>query len=158
MIRLVLLAVVVLLAVAVLSFIVIAVSAARARVRGRVPRPAPKQRDYDWERRRDQVYRRIKAVPGPQEDRDRIIAFLDSRRGVDAFVEPRTVIHPLSVVLVAEDGEWIRIELREDAFLRELSRTRGLRIHDATRVGYPERMRNYRRPGGAQGKEPGADA
>lgn len=53
-------------------------------------------------------------------------------------------------------GEWIRIELREDTFLRELSKTRGLRIHDATRVGYPERMRNYRRAPGAPGQEPGS--
>jgi len=154
MIRLVLLVVIV---VVVLSVVLMAVDAARARVRGRLPRPAPKQRDYDWERRRDQVYRRIKAVPGPQEDRDRISQFLESRRGVEAFVEPRTVIHPLSVVLVAEDGEWIRIELREDTFLRELSKTRGLRIHDATRAGYPERMRNYRRPEGTPG-QPGPGA
>jgi hypothetical protein len=153
MIRLVLLAVVALVA---LSVVAIAVDAVRARVRGRLPRPAPRQRDYDWERRRDQVYRRIKAVPGPREDHDRISAFLDSRSGVEAFVEPRTVIHPLSVVLVAEDGEWIRIELREDAFLRELSKTRGMRIHDATRVGYPERMRKYRRAPGAPGQEPGS--
>jgi hypothetical protein len=152
MIRLVLLVVIV---VVVLSVVLMAMDAARARVRGRLPRLPPKQRDYDWERRRDQVYRRIKAVPGPQEDRDRISRFFDSRRGVEAFVEPRTVIHPLSVVLVAEDGEWIRIELREDAFLRELSKTRGLLIHDATRVGYPERMRNYRRAEGTSEDDPG---
>ena len=74
---------------------------------------------------------------------------------MEAFVEPRTVMHPLSVVLVAEDGEWIRIELREDTFLRELAKTRGLVIHDATRVGYPERMRTYRRAEGTPGNEPG---
>jgi hypothetical protein len=154
MIRLVLLVVIMLVVV---SVVLMAVDAAKTRVRGRLPRLAPKQRDYDWDRRRDQVYRRIKAVPGPQEDRNRISHFLDSRQGVEAFVEPRTVMHPLSVVLVAEDGEWIRIELREDAFLRELARTRGLVIHDATRVGYPERMRKYRRPDGTPGDEPGPD-
>src|SRR5574341_54554 len=80
----------------------------RAHVRPRLPKTTPRRRDYDWERRTDQVYRRVKAAPGPEEDRDRIVAFLDSRRGVEAFVEPRTVMHPLSVVLVAEDGEWTR--------------------------------------------------
>lgn len=143
MIRLVVLAAA---AVIVLSVLAIAVDAARSRLRHRLPKPTPRQRDYDWERRRDQVYRRIEAVPAPQEDRDRVLPFLDSRTGVEAFVEPRTVMHPLSAVLVAEDGEWIRVELRDDAFLRELTRTRGLRVHDAMRVGYPERMRRYRRP------------
>lgn len=162
MVRLVVLA---LGSVLLLSVAAIVVDAARARVRNRPPRstprkrrlpaPAPRQRDYDWERRRDQVYRRVKAVPAPREDRDRILAFLESRKGVEAFVEPRTVIHPLSVVLVAEDGEWIRLELRDDAYLRELTRTRGLRVHDAMRVGYPERMRRYRRPGGER-PTPGA--
>lgn len=148
MIRLVMLAAA---AVIVLGVVALAVDAARSRVRHRLPRPTPRQRDYDWERRRDQMYRRVKSVPAPREDRDRVLAFLESRTGVEAFVEPRTVMHPLSVVLVAEDGEWIRVELRDDAFLRELTRTRGLRVHDAMRVGYPERMRRYRRPEGEAG-------
>jgi hypothetical protein len=63
-------------------------------------------------------------------------------------VEPRTVVHPLSVVLVAGDGEWVRIALPDDRFLRELARTRGLKVQDASRVGYPERMRRYKRPDG----------
>lgn len=148
MIRLVMLAVA---AVIVFGIVAIAVDAARSRVRHRLPKPTPRQRDYNWERRRDQVYRRMKAVPAPQEDRDRVLAFLDSRTGVEAYVEPRTVMHPLSAVLVAEDGEWIRVALRDDAFLRELTKTRGLRVHDAMRVGYPERMRRYRRPTGEEG-------
>jgi hypothetical protein len=60
MIRLVLPVVIMLV---VLSVVLMVVDAAKARVRGRTPKLAPKQRDYDWDRRRDQVYRRIKAVP-----------------------------------------------------------------------------------------------
>jgi hypothetical protein len=59
-------------------------------------------------------------------------------------------------VLVAEDGEWVRVALRDDAFLRELSRTRGLAIHDAMRTGYPERMRRYRRPDPGPGSSSGS--
>jgi hypothetical protein len=55
-------------------------------------------------------------------------------------------MHPLSVVFVDAEGVAKRFELREDAFLRELAKTRGLPVLDATRVGYPERMRR-RRPG-----------
>lgn len=62
-------------------------------------------------------------------------------------MEPRTLMYPLSVVLVAEDGEWARFQLRDDSFIRELSGTHGLRVYDAGKVGYPERMRRYRRGG-----------
>lgn len=105
-------------------------------------RRAPRSR-YDWEPVTRQLYRRWKNVPGPAEDREAMLAFLDTRAGVEAYVEPRTVIHPLSVVFVAGDGEWVRFELKEDTFLRELAKERGLQVIDATRFGYPERMRRY---------------
>lgn len=121
-----------------------------ARLRSRRPGLSPRTTEgYEWERRRDQLYRRMKAVPGPEEHREEILRFIESRQGVEAYLEPKTVIHPLSVVLVAEDGEWVRHQLRDDAFIRELARARKLRIYDAAKVGYPERMRRYRRPGRA---------
>jgi hypothetical protein len=107
------------------------------------PRPA-RPGGYDWDRRTHQLYRAWKRVPGPDEDRDAILAFLDALAGVEAFVEPRTVMHPLSVVLVDGDGRWGRFELKEDAFLRELARERGVPVFDASRVGYPPRMRRRR--------------
>ena len=99
---------------------------------------------HEWDSRRDQIYRQVKGIGGPEEQRDRIMAFLDEHRGVEAYVEPKTVMHPLSVLLVDGEGVARRFELREDAFLRELARTRGLPVFDATRTGYPGRMR--RRP------------
>jgi hypothetical protein len=99
---------------------------------------------HDWDRRRDQLYRQVKGIGGPEENRDQILAFLDSHRGVEAYVEPRTVMHPLSVLFVDGDGVAKRFELREDALLRELAKNRGLPVFDATRVGYPERMRRHR--------------
>jgi hypothetical protein len=99
---------------------------------------------HDWDRRRDQLYRQVKGIGGPDEQRDQILAFLDAHRGVEAYVEPRTVMHPLSVVFVDAEGVAKRFELREDAFLRELAKTRGIPVFDATRVGYPERMRRHR--------------
>lgn len=107
------------------------------------PRARPAPRRYDWERRSTQLYRAWKQVPGPAEDREGILAFVTSRQGVEAYVEPRTVIHPLSVVLIAADGEWRRFELRDDAYLRELVKERGLRVIDASRFGYPERMKRH---------------
>jgi hypothetical protein len=99
---------------------------------------------HDWDRRRDQLYRQVKGIGGPEENRDEIVAFLDSHGGVEAYVEPKTVMHPLSVVFVDADGVAKRSSLREDALLRELAKNRGLLVFDATRVGYPGRMRRHR--------------
>jgi hypothetical protein len=91
----------------------------------------------------------------PSENRERIVHFVDTRAGVEAFVEPQTMMHPLSVVLVAEDGEWIRVALRDDRFLRELAQVKRLPVHDAMQTGYPERMRTFRRPPPSDEDEPG---
>src|SRR5207248_8594251 len=75
---------------------------------------------------------------------------LESRQGVEAYVEPKTVMHPLSAVLVAGDGEHKRFELSDDSYLRELIGTHNLKVFDAARLGYPTRMREYlRRPPGS---------
>ena len=99
---------------------------------------------HEWDSRRDQIYRQVKGIGGPEEHRDRIVAFLDEHQGVEAYMEPKTVMHPLSVLLVDGEGVAKRFELREDAILRELARSRGLPVFDATRTGYPERMRRRR--------------
>jgi hypothetical protein len=99
---------------------------------------------HEWDSRKDQIYRQVKGIGGPEEHRDRILTFLDEHRGVEAYVEPKTVMHPLSVLLVDDEGVAKRFELREDAILRELARSRGLPVFDATRTGYPERMRRRR--------------
>jgi hypothetical protein len=98
---------------------------------------------YEFAQRRDRIARQLKGVTtGPEEERrDEIVAFLDSHRGVEAYVEPKTAMSPLSVVLVDADGEWRRFELREDAFLRTLASQRGISVFDAAKTGYPERMK-----------------
>ena len=89
--------------------------------------------------------RRLKGVAGPVERRDEIVEFLNTHEGVEAYVEPKTLVSPRSVVLIDGAGEWRRFGLEEDAHLRRLSRERGLPIFDAALTGYPPRMR--RRPG-----------
>ena len=92
---------------------------------------------YEFDKRREQVYRDIKKVPRAPERRDELVSWLDAHSGVEAYVEPKTVMSPKSVVLVDADGEWRRFELSEDRFLRELARERSLPIFDAARTGYP---------------------
>lgn len=125
------------------------------RLAARRPRPRVPSKGYDWEHRTDQLRRRLKAVSMPEEDREAIVSFMHSRRGVEAFMEPKTMAHPLSVVLVADDGEWVRFELQDDAFMRALAATEGLPVYDAGKIGYPERMRRYKKKKGpGQDKDP----
>jgi len=124
-----------------------AVRARRAKPRARAT--------YDFEPVTDRLYRRAMGVRGPAENREAMRAFISARSGVEAYVEPKTVMHPLSVALVAGDGEWKRFELSDDAFIRDLARETGIPVIDASRTGYPERMRKYRPPPGpADGGEP----
>ena len=97
---------------------------------------------YEFARRRDQVARKVKGVaPGPVEQRDEIVAFLDSHDGVEAYMEPKTAMSHLSVVLVDAEGQWRRFELGEDSFLRSLASERRIRVFDAAKAGYPARMK-----------------
>ncbi|MFN2543108.1 MAG: oxidoreductase [Actinomycetota bacterium] len=115
----------------------------RFRQLGKLARPPKGPGRYEFEPVSWKVSRRLKGVQGPPEDREGMTAFLDGHTGVEAYVEPKTVMHPLSVVLVAGDGEHKRFELSDDAFLRELVAARNIRVLDAGRVGYPQRMRDY---------------
>jgi hypothetical protein len=97
---------------------------------------------YEFDRRTDQMRRDLKHVSGrPGERRGEIAEWLDAHTGVEAYVEPKTVMSPLSVVLVDGDGDWRRFELTEDRYLRQLAKERSLPIFDAARTGYPSRMR-----------------
>ena len=112
---------------------------------GKMAKPPKGPGRYEFEPVSWKVSRRLKGVQGPPEDREGIVAFVESRTGVEAYVEPKTVMHNLSVVLVAGDGEHKRFELADDAFVRQLQATHNLRVLDAARVGYPQRMRDYLR-------------
>ena len=135
-----------LLLIALVALVVFRVLATRARSsvrRAQARRTATRgPGGYAFGHRRDQRARQLKGVAaGPDERRDEIVAFVDSHRGVEAYVEPKTAMSPLSVVLVDADGEWRRFELREDAFLRTFASQRGIRVFDAAKTGYPERMK-----------------
>jgi hypothetical protein len=65
------------------------------------------------------------------------------RTGVEAFVEPETSVTPLTVVLVAADGEWTRRPAGGPAGARRLGEQLGIPVYDVQKVGYPQRMRDY---------------
>jgi hypothetical protein len=110
---------------------------------------------YEFESRIEGPRRRRRRSPHAFEGSDgsvdgsvkRMEEFLNAHSGVEAYVEPETLVSPRSVVLVDEAGEWRRFPLSEDSVLGRVAGERGMPILDASRTGYPSRMR--RGPGSA---------
>ncbi|MBO0680499.1 oxidoreductase [Mycolicibacterium sp. S2-37] len=64
-------------------------------------------------------------------------------QGVEAFIEPKTTVTEVTVVLVAADGEWTRRRAGGDAGARKLSDRLKIPVYDVQKVGYPQRMRDH---------------
>ncbi|WP_328392151.1 oxidoreductase [Nocardia sp. NBC_00416] len=62
--------------------------------------------------------------------------------GVEGYVEPKTTVTDVTVVLVAADGEWTRRIVGERGAHR-LARDLRIPVYDVGRTGYPQRMRDY---------------
>jgi hypothetical protein len=84
-----------------------------------------------------------------------------ARRGVEAFVEPRTAVTDTTILLVAATGEWTRRRVDSPQSAAEFARKLAIPVYDAAIVGYPQRMRDWNarnpangRPGPAE-EEPG---
>jgi hypothetical protein len=91
--------------------------------------------------------RRQKAGGGklPREDRRAMKEFFKSRVGEESYLEPAALDRRRSVVLVASDGEWLRFQLPDEAPFRRFAQKLGLPVNDAGVLGYPKRMKEYRR-------------
>jgi hypothetical protein len=66
-----------------------------------------------------------------------------SRRGVEAFVEPRTAVTDTTVLLVAATGEWTRRRVDSPKAAADFARKLAIPVYDAGVVGYPARMREW---------------
>ena len=77
------------------------------------------------------------------DDREYLLNFLATRRGVEAYLEPATNVTPFTVVLVAHDGEWTRRPCEEPEAARELAEKAGIPVYDVAATGYPPRMRAW---------------
>jgi hypothetical protein len=71
--------------------------------------------------------------------------FARSRRGVEGFVEPRTAVSDVTLLLVAHDGEWTRRRVPSVEWAHRFANRYGVPSYDAAVVGYPARMREYNR-------------
>lgn len=78
-------------------------------------------------------------------DQRHLEEFARTRRGVEGFVEPRTAVTDVTMMLVAHDGEWTRRRVPSVAWAHAFANRLGVPSYDAAVVGYPARMREYNR-------------
>ena len=72
-------------------------------------------------------------------------AFVATRSGVEGFVEPRTAVSDVTLLLVAHDGEWTRRRVPSVGWAHRFCNDRRVPSYDAAVVGVPQRMREYNR-------------
>jgi hypothetical protein len=88
------------------------------------------------------------------DDKTHLENFARSRRGVEGFVEPRTAVTDMTLLLVASDGEWTRRRVPNASFAHDFANRLGIPSYDAQVVGYPRRMREWNARRAAAEKNP----
>ncbi len=78
-------------------------------------------------------------------DEQHLREFVTSRRGVEGFVEPRTAVSEVTLLLVAHDGEWTRRRVPSVEWAHRFANKHQVPSYDAAVVGVPQRMRDYNR-------------
>jgi hypothetical protein len=76
-------------------------------------------------------------------DLDHLRDFIASRRGVEAFLEPRTTVTDTTIVLVAADGEWTRRRVDGPDGAASFAKKNSIPIYEVAVMGYPARMREW---------------
>ncbi|MET4049127.1 oxidoreductase [Rhodococcus sp. 1163] len=92
----------------------------------------------------DRLTRRSGKGRGPREGSvaQYLADWTAARIGVEAFVEPKTTVTPVTVVLVANDGEWTR-RVVDEKHIRKLGPDLKIPVYDVRKTGYPQRMRDH---------------
>ncbi|MET0901530.1 MAG: oxidoreductase [Mycobacterium sp.] len=90
-------------------------------------------------------FRRKSAPRGPDRaaDLQYLREWVATHIGVEAYIEPKTTVTELTVVLVAADGEWTRRRTGGEKGARRLSDQLKIPVYDVQKVGYPQRMRDF---------------
>lgn len=96
-----------------------------------------------WFRRRSKSGGGYGDRPANRADLEHLEQFVRSRRGVEAFIEPRTAVTETTIVLIAHDGEWTRRRIDGPEGARRFGARLSIPVYDVALVGYPKRMREY---------------
>lgn len=84
-------------------------------------------------------------------DEDYLESFVTARHGVEGYVEPRTAVSDVTLLLVAHDGEWTRRRVPSVDWAHKFCNRHQVPSYDAAVVGIPQRMRDYIRRQKLQG-------
>jgi hypothetical protein len=76
-------------------------------------------------------------------DEQHLHDWVGSHRGVEGFVEPRTAVSEVTLLLVAHDGEWTRRRVPGVKWAHDFCNRHQVPSYDAAVVGIPQRMRDY---------------
>ncbi len=78
-------------------------------------------------------------------DVEHLTTWVGARRGVEGFVEPRTAVSDVTLLLVAHDGEWTRRRVPSVKWAHDFCNRQQVPSYDAAVVGVPQRMREWNR-------------
>ncbi len=92
---------------------------------------------------RDLFRRRGNRISADPADLDHLRRWCRTRVGVEAFLEPETLVSVPGLCLVAFDGEWTRRPVGDVSTARKIADQLKLPLFDASVTGYPQRMRDY---------------
>jgi hypothetical protein len=81
--------------------------------------------------------------PADRADLDHLENFVRTRRGVEAYIEPRTAVTETTIILIADDGEWTRRRIDGPEGARRFAHQMAIPVYDVRLMGYPQRMRDY---------------
>lgn len=72
---------------------------------------------------------------------DKLEQWLQGRRGLEGFIEPKTATHPTTLLMVDREGEHLRTPVREAEEAVSFCQRLGIPVYDAAVMGYPDRMK-----------------
>ena len=85
---------------------------------------------------------RLRGGSGGGGDARYLADWVRTHAGVEGYIEPKTTVTDVTVVLVATDGEWTR-RIVGEAGARRLAGDLRIPVYDVGKTGYPQRMRDY---------------
>lgn len=77
-----------------------------------------------------------------QADARALSEWVAGRAFVEAFIEPETVVNEMSVVVVDENGDYIRRFIGGPKGIDAVAKLLGCPVYDVEETGYPQRMRD----------------
>jgi hypothetical protein len=84
-----------------------------------------------------------RVLASTSEDEQHLVQFVSTREGIEGFVEPRTAVSDVTLLLVAWDGEYTRRRVPSAEWAYSFCQRRGIKAYEAGVVGIPQRMRDY---------------